>query len=292
LPEGTLVCPIDGTRLRPGDGAALACGTLVCEHRHSFDRSREGYYNLLAVQHKASLDPGDSKAMVTARRRVLETGIYFPIAECVADLVARFARASGRERDFCVVDAGCGEGYYLRHIEKRIEAEGGPKCGLAGVDISKWAVQKAAKRTQGCFWAVATNRHLPFAPGSADVILCMFGFPVWAEFAAVQPPGGIVLMVDPGPEHLVELRSIIYPSVHRSEISAVATAATRAGYDLEKEKRIQFQADLYIRAQISDLLAMTPHDHRAPIAGREALGRHERLRVTVDVVLRLMRLRA
>lgn len=287
LPEGTLVCPIDGTRLRHGNGVEL-----VCDRGHSFDRSREGYYNLLVVQHKASLDPGDSKAMVAARRRVLESGIYAPIAECVADHVATILQTPPHSRDFCVVDAGCGEGYYLHHIDKRLAAEGGLECNLAGIDISKWAVQAAAKRTNRCFWAVATNRHLPFAAGSVDLILSMFGFPVWDGFAGVQPPGGHVLLADPGPDHLIELRSIIYPSVDRSETAPVATAATRAGYQIETEKRIQFQIVLYIRAQISDLLAMTPHDHRTPIAGREALARHEHLRVTVDVVFRLMRLRS
>jgi 23S rRNA (guanine745-N1)-methyltransferase len=286
-----LVCPIDGTPLHSGSGPATAGSALVCERRHSFDRSREGYYNLLAVQHKASLDPGDSKAMVAARRRVLEVGIYAPIAECVAEHVLRFARASEGTRDFCVVDAGCGEGYYLRHIEKRIEAEGGLRCGLAGVDISKWAVQKAAKRTENCFWAVATNRHLPFAPGSIDVIVCMFGFPVWDEFAAVQPPGGIVLMVDPGPEHLIELRSVIYPSVHLSEVAPVAAAVTKAGYELDYEQRLTFAAKLYSRDLIGDLLAMTPHDHRAPVAGREALARLDALGVTVDVIVRVLRTR-
>ncbi len=292
LPEGTLVCPIDGTPLRPRDGATLACGTLVCDRRHSFDRSREGYYNLLVVQHKASLDPGDSKAMVAARRRVLESGIYAPIADRVAETVATIARASQRESDFCVLDAGCGEGYYLQQIERRLAAESGLRCNLAGVDISKWAVQRAAKRTHGCFWAVATNRHLPFAAGSVDLIVCMFGFAVWDGFAAVQPPGGYVLMVDPGPDHLIELRSIIYPNVRRNEIAPVALAPTRAGYELEEERRTQFQVELYIRAQISDLLTMTPHDHRAPIAGRVVLAQHDTLRVTVDVVLRLMRLRS
>jgi 23S rRNA (guanine745-N1)-methyltransferase len=241
------------------------------------------------VQHKASLDPGDSKAMVAARRRVLEAGIFAPIAECVAEHVAGFARPGGRERDFCVVDAGCGEGYYLCHIEKRIAEWGGLRCGLAGVDISKWAVQKAAKRTQGCFWAVATNRHLPFAPGSVGVIVCMFGFPVWNEFAAVQPPGGIVLMVDPGPEHLVEMRSIIYPSVHLSEIAPLATAATHAGYQMDYEQRLTFPVDLCSRDLIGDLLVMTPHDHRASVAGREALARLDRLGVTVDVIVRVLR---
>lgn len=286
MPEGSVVCPIDATPLRCGHGAAL-----ICDRGHSFDRSREGYYNLLVVQHKASLDPGDSKSMVAARRRVLDSGIYAPIAEGVADHALAVAREAPWEGDFCILDAGCGEGYYLQSLEQRLTAQAGLKCNLAGVDISKWAIQQAAKRTSGCFWAVATNRHLPFSAGSIDLILCMFGFPVWDGFAAVQPPGGRVLLVDPGPDHLIELRNIIYPNVKRSEATAVTQAATRAGYQLGNESHIQFQVELYIRTQISDLLAMTPHNHRAPIAGREALAAHDHLRVTVDIVLRDMQLR-
>ena len=100
-----------------------------------------------------------------------------------------------------------------------------------------------------------------------------------------------MLLVDPGPDHLIELRNIIYPSVKRSEATAVTQAATRAGYQPGNERHIQFQVELYSRTQISDLLVMTPHDHRAPIAGREALAGYDRMRVTVDVVLRDMRLR-
>lgn len=276
---------MDGTPLRSGTGHAL-----VCERGHNFDRSREGYYNLLVVQHKASLDPGDSKPMVAARRRVLESGIYAPIAGRVADSVVTLAREGHRERGFCVVDAGCGEGYYLQHIEQRMNAES-LRCTLTGIDISKWAIQAAAKRTKGCSWAVGTNRHLPVAAGRADLILCMFGFPVWDAFAAAQPPGGHVLMADPGPDHLIELRSIIYPSVHRTEGAASSIEAAQSRYAIGNETRLLLEVDLYNRAQISDLLAMTPHDHRAPLAGRDALARYDHLRVTVDVVFKLMRLR-
>ncbi|MEQ1697541.1 MAG: hypothetical protein ABL901_17035 [Hyphomicrobiaceae bacterium] len=274
--------------------------------------------------------------MVAARRRVLDSGVYAPIADRVAaqvmELVRERERERERERVFCVVDAGCGEGYYLQQIERRLVAEGlisfcktndrkevidfesvlpdggssplgarmakrsmsslaGIAPALIGVDISKWAVQAAAKRTKGCFWAVATNRHLPIAAGNAELILCMFGFPVWEAFASVQPPCGHVLMVDPGPDHLIELRSIIYPSVHRSEVASAAPEGAHAHYEIRNEERVQFEVELYNRTQISDLLAMTPHDHRAPLAGREALARYDRLRVTVDVVFKLMRLR-
>ncbi len=47
--------------------------------------------NLLPVQNKRSLDPGDSKEMVAARRRFLEAGHYQPIADAVAQAVLQAA---------------------------------------------------------------------------------------------------------------------------------------------------------------------------------------------------------
>ena len=38
--------------------------SLVCPNRHSFDIARQGYVNLLTVQQKHSLDPGDTRQQV------------------------------------------------------------------------------------------------------------------------------------------------------------------------------------------------------------------------------------
>src|SRR5690554_7060145 len=54
---------------------------LICPNRHSFDIARQGYVNLLPVQQKRSRHPGDSKAMVVARSRFLNSGIYQPRSE-------------------------------------------------------------------------------------------------------------------------------------------------------------------------------------------------------------------
>ena len=77
-PFSALACPLDGAPLHR-HGAALRCA-----RGHSFDLASQGYVNLLPVQNKRSLDPGDSKAMVAARRRYLASGIYEPIAAMVA----------------------------------------------------------------------------------------------------------------------------------------------------------------------------------------------------------------
>lgn len=280
IKNGLVACPICAAALADRDGRALTCPS-----RHSFDRAREGYYNLLVVQHKASRDPGDSKPMVAARRRILDAGIYAPLAERVSARVVDLAH--GRE-DFSILDAGCGEGYYLDAIGAALTRDGQAARRLAGIDISKWAVQAAAKRNRDIFWAVGSNKLLPFTQPCLDLIVCMFGFPVWQAFAAAQPPGSHVLLVDPAPDHLVELRTIIYPTVQRTEGPSNLDAATRAGYRLTTQERVTFAADLIGQPQIADLLAMTPHDHRAPPAGRESLATHDKLTVTADVTLRLL----
>ncbi|GAL20234.1 ribosomal RNA large subunit methyltransferase A [Vibrio maritimus] len=42
-----------------------------CSNNHQFDKAKEGYVNLMPVQHKRSKDPGDNKEMMQARRTFL-----------------------------------------------------------------------------------------------------------------------------------------------------------------------------------------------------------------------------
>lgn len=48
--------------------------SVICPQRHQFDVAKEGYINLLPVQHKRSRDPGDSAEMMQARRAFLDAG--------------------------------------------------------------------------------------------------------------------------------------------------------------------------------------------------------------------------
>ena len=61
-----LICPICGTQLNQADRSC------VCPNRHSFDIARQGYVNLLTVQQKHSLAPGDTREQVLSRRSFLE----------------------------------------------------------------------------------------------------------------------------------------------------------------------------------------------------------------------------
>lgn len=274
-------CPHDRLPLRH-EGRALVCAT-----GHSFDLAREGHANLILPGQRSSRDPGDSVAMVAARRAFLSTGAYAPLADAVENEIATHARTGGLRR---IVDSGCGEGYYLDHIARRAAADGWPGgLELAGIDISRPAIKAATKRSlipgMPVQWAIANARHLPFADQSVDLILCLFGFPIWPEFRRVQRPGGLVLLADPGPDHLIELRRLIYPEVRRSEPPSLG-AAELAGYRPTKKCTVRFAAVLTSPDTIKNLVAMTPHAHRMSPAAEAALGPITQLSVTVEVVLR------
>ncbi len=268
-----LACPLDG-------GPLLRNGaTWRCAAGHSFDIASQGYANLLPVQNKRSRDPGDSKEMVAARRRFLEAGCYQPIAAAVSRAV--LAELPPGEAASCL-DAGCGEGYYLRQLAAA--AGSGQALALLGLDISKWAVLSAAKRDKRANWVVGSNANLPVLPGTLDRVLCMFGFPVPAEFARVLKRGGRLLQVDAGPDHLRELRQIIYPSL-KPERPAGSKAPQ--GFVALSTETVRYRLDLAGTEQIADLLAMTPHLYRATAEGRARAAALRALSVTVDARLTL-----
>jgi 23S rRNA (guanine745-N1)-methyltransferase len=278
-----LACPIDGLPIH------AHATQRRCAAGHSFDIARAGYCNLLVVQHKASRDPGDSKDMVAARRRFLEAGHFQPVADHVFNAVGECLTAA-EDGALNVIDAGCGEGYYLHHLARLAAASAEPgTLGLAGIDVSKWAVKAAARRKAPVTWLVANNRTPPFLAGSSDMVLCLFGFPAWEGFKKIQKPGGHVLLVDPAADHLLELREIIYPSVRRSPAPPLE-GADAAGYRLQREDGLRFSVTLTDAHVIQDLVAMTPHAHRMAQAGKEALAGQRTLSVTVDVAVRLLAL--
>lgn len=270
-PFQALACPLDGDPLTQ-TGTAWCCPA-----GHNFDIARQGYTHLLPVQNKRSRNPGDSKEMVAARRNFLNGGFYQPIADAVNRAV--LADAPGEGMLSCL-DAGCGEGYYLRQLA----AAAGERqtLELLGVDISKWAVLAAAKQDKRPAWVVGTNARLPVLSGSVDRVLCLFGFPVYSEFARVLKPGGQLLQVDAGPWHLRELREIIYPTLKPEKNEDVVAPE---GFTTLEATTARFPLELTSQEQISDLLAMTPHLYRASAEGIERASALDSLAVTVDVRL-------
>src|SRR5580692_10462609 len=97
-----LVCPV-----RDCHQALMREGQRwVCPRGHSFDVARSGYINLLQPQDRRSKHPGDTPAAIAARRRLHDGGVTEPLLRAIAEIVA--ARPSD-----IVLDAGCGDGFYL-----------------------------------------------------------------------------------------------------------------------------------------------------------------------------------
>jgi len=274
-----LACPIDGMRLEFHEKQ------LGCENGHVFDVARQGYVNLLPVQHKRSKQPGDSKEMVLARTRFLNSGVYEPIAGKLAELA--FANMSDAN-ETCFMDAGCGEGYYFNAVFNYLKnKKGDSSLSFIGLDISKAAIAESAKRNKQIAWVVGTNRQPPVAYASVDVVLCVFGFQSFEGFSKVLRPGGKVILVGPGPDHLKELREIIYTDVNKSDPQDLACAGD-AGFSLLDSELLKFKTGTINNEQIRNLLVMTPHFYRASKAGREAAGNLEELDLTVDIVISVL----
>lgn len=271
-PFEALACPLDGSALR------IADRSWRCADGHSFDIARQGYVHLLPVQNKRSKDPGDNKQMVAARQRFLSSGFYQPLADAINRAV--FHEGFSESSIDCL-DAGCGEGYYLRQL-----AHSAPETvdlALVGLDISKWAILSAAKQDKSPAWVVGSNANLPAMPETLDRILCLFGFPVYPEFARVLKSGGEIVQMDAGVDHLRELREIIYPELRapRPDQKVMPDGFTNLDTSV-----IRYALTLPDKDSIADLLAMTPHLYRANAEGLARAAQIESLTVTVDVILR------
>lgn len=176
-------------------------GMLRCMRMHTFDIAREGYVNLLRKQ-----QPGDNAEMLLARRQFLEKGYYLDLVHTLNTLLATALQDMALARVARVLDAGCGEGYYLGQVYHYFHARQHPvEC--AGLDISKRAVHIAAKRYRDVSFVVANSKErLVFVDNAFDILLNIFAPRNAPEFARVLSPGGALLIVIPGPAHLRQVR--------------------------------------------------------------------------------------
>jgi len=280
----TLQCPVCKKRLlNSADG-------YKCEGNHSFDVAREGYVNLLLAHKKHSKEPGDSPEMMLSRRRFLDLGHYNKVSDGINEAIAGTLERSVHEEGYSILDAGCGEGFYLKRLKDFLVSRPGNKIPIDyyGVDISKFGVRQATKRDKTMDWFVASIVDLPFAPSSFDVVLNVFSPIIFGEFSRVLQETGIVVIVSPGPRHLNGLREIIYPEAREHAESAMVEQA-KGLFELASATMVNYRIELANNKEIMDLLAMTPYFWNIDLNTKAKVEALDRLALDVDVKISLFK---
>jgi len=235
---------------------------LVCPRGHSFDVARSGYINLLQPQDRRSKHPGDSAAAVRARRRLHDQGVTQP-------LLAGIAGLAGLGSGDVVLDAGCGDGFYLGRLAQETGFD------AHGVDISTPAIDAAARRYPDCEWIAANaDRFMPFADRSFSMVLSITARMNAGEFRRVLRDDGRLLVAIPAPNDLIELRGL-------GRDRAAGTLETFAQeFTLADQRRVTTAADLDATS-VRDLLLSIYRPMRSKPAGA--------MRVTFSLDLLLFR---
>lgn len=248
--------------------------SYVCPDGHQFDKAKEGYVNLLPVQHKRSKDPGDSSEMMQARRAFLDAGHYQPLRDAICQILEQTTPAT-------LLDIGCGEGYYTAGFAQIVTKLNGLTWGL---DVAKVAIRYAAKRYPQVQFCVASSHRLPFADNSLDAVVRIFAPCKAEELARVVKPGGIVITTTPGPRHLMQLKGLIYDKVmlHSSEPESLP------GFVVEHIQNIGWPMTLQGNEAVA-LLQMTPFAWRARPEVWEALATETAFNCETDFVIRVWR---
>ena len=208
---------------------------VVCPRGHSFDVARSGYINLLQPQDRRSKHPGDTAAVVQARRRLHDRGITEPLLLAIAEML----HATCND---IVLDAGCGDGVYLGTLAREVGFD------AHGIDISIPAIDSAARRYPKCQWIVANaDRFIPYADHSFSIVLSITARMNAVEFRRVLRNDGRLLVVIPATDDLIELRGAGRDRLPRT----VESFAPR--FTLATQRRVTTAADLDAAA-IQDLL--------------------------------------
>lgn len=260
------ICPVCQRRL------SAVGGSIVCDARHTFDKAKEGYYNLLLA--RGGKNHGDNAEMVAARRSFLDTGAYLPLAEAALEMI----KTHMPKRDMgALLDIGCGEGYYTDIFERGLP-EG---SSVYAFDISRDAVKRAAKRNKKISLAVASAYHMPVCDSGFDVIVNMFSPLAVDEVRRAMAKDAVFVMAIPGENHLYSLKAATYENPYKNEVAD----SRLDGLILIDEKKISYKIKLKSSEEIKNLFMMTPYAYKTSASDTERLLSHKELEVEADFII-------
>ena len=224
---------------------ALTAGetSLRCEKGHDFALSKKGYADFCPGAKAGAYDD----ALFASRSRFISGGFYTELIDELRELLAKYTP------DGPVLDAGCGEGSFLKAICPD------PTARLClGLDLSRPGIQRAARGGGGWLWAVGDLARLPLMDGAVAAILNVLSPANYPEFTRVLRPGGVVLKAVPGERYLTEVRVLAKDRLRSESYSnARVVQLFRERFDLLESREICRTFPLNPQ-QAADLVAMTP----------------------------------
>lgn len=236
LSQGSLRCPLCAKPL------FIKGSSYVCRGNHCYDISVKGYVNFVL---KRKTQKGYEAQSFEERQRFLQAGFYDHILDALLDTL----KEQGAKR---VVDAGCGEGYFARRIAQELGAE------VYALDLSKDSILLAAAESKKVCWMVADLAKMPLHSGMADAVINVFAPANYKEFARVLRPGGLLVKVIPGPEHLRELRKAARDQLRAEEYSNQRVANYFARHFQLTSRRTVTKTFPIAGRDLESLLSMTP----------------------------------
>jgi SAM-dependent methyltransferase len=257
----------------PSCGAPLYVkeSSLCCEKGHTYDVARKGYVHL----HHKTVQSTYGKHLFDARSAVFEAGFYQPVAAALKTLLIPLHPAA-------LLDAGCGEGYYLSSLSPVL-----PKTLLVGIDLSKEAILSASGRLGSALYCVGDLNRLPFRDKVFDVLLNILSPASYFSFTRVLKKDGCFIKIMPGRDYLQEIRNQL-PNA-------------KAGYDdtrvpeyLQQHMHVQRMERLHYTLPLSPdkyacFVAMTPLTESLSERERDALLNSPPNKITIDLQLAVCR---
>ena len=132
---------------------------------------------------------------------------------------------------------------------------------------------------------VTCTRALPVPEESAGLMMSLFALTVPGEFRRVLRQDGLFFQVLAAEDHLLGLKSVIYPELLHKEKDSVPEVP---GFELVRSQSIRFTFTVE-GDQVRNLLSMTPHVYRISKEGAARLAATQALTDTASCVLNIYR---
>lgn len=228
-----------------------------CANGHCYDVSAKGYLNFCPRGGTAHYSP----ALFQSRRRVMESGLFDPVADAI---LAAAADALGG-RPPTLLDAGCGEGTLSRAVLRGL-----PRGSrLIGLDIERAAVQLACREDRASCWLVGDVDNLPIMDGCVDLLTNILTPASYGGFRRVLKPNGLLVKAVPGPDHLAEIRRAIAGQLSHDSYSNEEVLALFAK-NMQSRQIVELRYTRPVEPSLSEaLFRMTPMTHQKEAGGAD-----------------------